>query len=113
MKHLKSFNEDKNENLDLEQDIKDIFQAFEDDVDFIKEIKYKHMKVTTFDLWVELELKDNIEDIIYFGLSPHYTPFAVENIWKNLSIISERVKSYGLECFINYTVSKKISIRIK
>ena len=37
MKHLKGFN--KNENLELEQDIKDIFQAFEDDVDFIHELK--------------------------------------------------------------------------
>lgn len=101
------------EKIELQQDIKDIFQSFEDDVDFIKEIKYKQMNEMKFDLWVELLLTDDVEDMNYFGLLPYYTSFANENIWKNLSIITERVKTLGLECFINYTVSKKINFRIK
>jgi len=101
------------ENVLLQQDIKDIFQEFEDDVDFIKEIKYKQINEMKFDLWIELFLTEDVEDIDYFGLLPYYTSFANENIWKNLSIIAERVKSYGLECFINYNVSKKINFRIK
>ena len=106
------------EKVELQKDIKDIFQDFEDDVDFIKKINYawtkgKQINETNFDLWVEIHLNDDVEDINYFGLLPYYTPFANENVWKNLSIIAERVKSYGLECFINYTVSKKINLRIK
>jgi len=106
------------EKVELQKDIKDIFQDFEDDVDFIKKINYswvkgKEISESKFDLCIELLLNDNVEDINYFGLLPYYTPFANENIWKNLSIISERVKSYGLECFISYTVSKKINIRIR
>ena len=104
------------EKVELQKDIKDIFQDFEDDVDFIKKINYawvkgKQINETNFDLCVEIHLNDDVEDINYFGLLPYYTPFANENIWKNLSIIAERVKSYGLECFINYTVSKKINLK--
>ena len=109
----KRIEEIKKEKEDLLEDVKDIFQDIEDDVDFIKEIKYNQMRSVSFDLWVEIFLTDDVKDINYFGLLPYYTPFANKNIWNNLTIISQRVKSLGLECFTNYTVSKKINFRIK
>jgi hypothetical protein len=103
----------KSENIELLRDVKSIFQDFEDDVDFIEEIKYKLGDGDVFKLSVIITLDDNINDINYIGLLPFYTQFAIENIWTNISTISKRLKKLYFSCDVNYTVSKKINFMLK
>lgn len=107
----------KKEKDELLQDVKDIIQEFEDDVDFIKEIKYElrgsNENISIFKLSIQIFLNDDVNDLVYIGLLPYYTQFAVENVWSNLSVVSKRLKTLNLDCQVNYTVSKKINLILK
>ena len=109
--------ERKKEKEDLLEDVKDIFQDIEDDADFIKEIKYKlydsNAPSSAFKLSVEIFLNEDVDDLTYIGLLPHYTQFAIENIWTNISMVAKRLKTLNLDCKVNCTVSKKINLILK
>jgi len=111
----KRIEEIKKEKEDLLEDVKDIFQDIEDDADFIKEIKYKlyDSPSSAFKLSVEISLNEDVDDLTYIGLLPHYTQFAIENIWTKISMVTKRLKTLNLDCKVNWTVSKKINLILK
>lgn len=116
----KRIEEIKKENTNLLEDVKDIFQEFDDDVDFIKEIKYnlidgnlKDGTIIPFKLIIDISLNEGVNDLTYIGLLPYYTQFAIENIWTNISIVTKRLKTLNLNCHVNYTVSKEINLILK
>lgn len=104
------------EKEELLQDVKDIFQDVEDETNFIKEIEYELRRsndISLFQLSIHIFLNEDVEDLVYVGILPYYTQFAVENIWTNISMITKRLKTLNLDCKVNWTVSKKINLILK
>jgi len=110
-KRIKETEKEKKDRLDI---IKSIFDDFEDENEFVKEYRIdRYFKESPLlNMNVEIFIDGDFEDLVYKGLITYYTDFAIENIWPKLPILTKKLKSYDLDCFINYTLSKKINVRI-
>jgi hypothetical protein len=110
-KRIKEIEKEKKDRLDI---IKSIFDDFEDENEFVREYRIdRYFKDSPLlNMNVEIFLDGDFEDLVYKGLITYYTDFAIENIWPKLTILTKKLKSYDLDCFINYTLSKKINFRI-